>query len=174
MHVNKLRTTRKQNKGFTLIELLIVVAVIGILTALVFPNLQGMRQRARDVKRKAHLSNISKALKMYNNNLGRYPASNSNNIVGCTDRVAPIECAWGEEFSDGTSTYISKLPLDPSSTSSSPKVYNYHQTSSDDFVIVAELEIHSDSDAEDSQEKCDTAYNDYQGPKTDYDYVVCE
>ena len=61
--------------GFTLIELLVVVGIIGILTALVTVNLQGARERARDVQRKVDLDQIQKALELYKNdgNPQRYP-----------------------------------------------------------------------------------------------------
>lgn len=45
-------TNLKISKAFTLIELLIVIAVIGILVAVILPNLIGMRERAQDTKKK--------------------------------------------------------------------------------------------------------------------------
>ncbi|NMA29903.1 MAG: type II secretion system protein, partial [Candidatus Pacebacteria bacterium] len=43
--LNKKNLSQRQPKAFTLIELLIVIAVIGILVAVILPNLIGMRER---------------------------------------------------------------------------------------------------------------------------------
>ncbi len=57
--------TNTKIKGFTLIELLVVVAIIGILTSVVLPNLSGSKAKARDAKKIAEMKNFQQAVEKY-------------------------------------------------------------------------------------------------------------
>jgi len=63
----------KSHKGFTLIELLVIIAIIGILSSVVFASIGVAREKARDAKRLAELESIQKALVLYYDNNQSYP-----------------------------------------------------------------------------------------------------
>ncbi len=52
-------------KGFTVVELLLVVAIIGILSAMLFPVFAGARESARQAVCLSNVENIARAIQMY-------------------------------------------------------------------------------------------------------------
>lgn len=66
-----------KQKGFTIVELLIVIVVIAILAAISIVAYNGIQQRARDSQRKNDLSQIVKALHLYNIDRGTFAGAGS-------------------------------------------------------------------------------------------------
>ncbi len=83
-------TAKENNRGFTLIELLIVVVILGILAAVVIPQLSGATDDAKAESLKTNLTNLRTAIEMYEYEHGSYPgvatsgAAASCNTTGTT------------------------------------------------------------------------------------------
>ncbi len=100
----------KRNNGFTLVEIMLVVIIIGVLVAMVVPNLAGRGEQARRAAAKADIEvNLATALDLYELDNGRYPTTEQGLAALLVEpTLAPVPVNW-----NGAYIKKKKIPQDP-------------------------------------------------------------
>jgi general secretion pathway protein G len=94
--------------GFTLIEVMVVVVILGILGALIVPNIISRPDEARVTAARIEIKQIESALQLYKLDNRNYPSTDQ----GLEALVSPPS-GYPEAESWNPAGYLPKIPTDP-------------------------------------------------------------
>ena len=103
---DRVRNRLRKSRGFTLIELMVVLVIIGVLAALIVPNMLDRADDARVTAARTDVNNLMQALKLYKLDNLRYPGGEQGlQALVTKPTTGTIPPNWRP--------YLDKLPADP-------------------------------------------------------------
>lgn len=86
----------RQEDGFTLLELLVVLAILGLLAAIVAPRVISYLGSSRSKSAAIQVKNIAASLELYRLDAGRYP--NEQEGLNALIKAPPGAAAWNGPY----------------------------------------------------------------------------
>lgn len=106
--VNRLPNRHQSMRGFTLIEIMVVIVIIGILGAMIVPNIIGRPDEARVMAAQSDLKQIGNTLEMYRLHNGHYPSTDQG-----LEALVTKPSGYPEPKHWDPAGYLKKVPVDP-------------------------------------------------------------
>ena len=100
------RSKRDGERGFTLIEMLVVIAIIGLIMALIGPRVLGYLTESKMKAAKIQIQSFSSALDLYYLDTGQYPTT-SEGLASLVQRPSDVR-GWNGPYLKGGA-----VPKDP-------------------------------------------------------------